>query len=263
MSRIADTSTEGYPSTSRSVITIRCRPGSRASAAETCDLISPASVCCSGDGHVAGKSRQWPAYGSAGPRVDGRAVVLVGGVQAAPRDAAVLPRASTPGDVHQDPVHPRPERGPSLVPGDPFDDREPRLLDHFGGGVVGRHERSSQPDHLARPGIDQPRERGLVPGPQPGGQFVVGRQRLHSRRSEPRLLRGRACGLCPSAGWTSVGSPLVARGLASHWSGRMFWLRWKTLSGSYRRLSAASRVSLPPGYARRTPLSPSSASTLT
>jgi hypothetical protein len=29
--------------------------------------------------------------------------------------------------------------------------------------------------------------------------------------------------------------------------GRMFWLRWKMLSWSYRRLSAASRDSLPAG----------------
>jgi hypothetical protein len=34
----------------------------------TCTRISPADICCSSDGHDAGKSRQCPAYGSPGPR---------------------------------------------------------------------------------------------------------------------------------------------------------------------------------------------------
>ena len=44
---------------------------------------------------------------------------------------------------------------------------------------------------------------------------------------------------------------------------RMFWLRWKTLSGSTASLSAVSRASFSGGYARRTPAAPSSPSTLT
>jgi hypothetical protein len=41
-------------------------------------------------------------------------------------------------------------------------------------------------------------------------------------------------------------------------AGSMFWLRWKTLSGSYAALSALRRASLAGEYARATPVAPSS-----
>ena len=195
-SRALRTSSDVQPSTSRSVITVRCTSGSTAIAAATTlhrlrsdepflRKLRPATRC---GGPVTGPPISLR-------RGSGRARRLTRRRRTSPptareRHAASLPRAACLRDVGDDPEDPRLERGTALEAIDACDDAEPRLLnDLLGDGARGDvHPRDAE--HRGAVFVDErrrtlPRPRAEAPRrsrPDPEGVHTCRRPRPRGRR---------------------------------------------------------------------------------
>ena len=173
MSSRSQTSSAVWPSRSRSATTTRWRCGSSVRAAGDHllhlagqrDLLRPLS------GNSAPASRVRVARALEPRGVDGRTVVL--GRQARERHGAPLADAAALRLVEQDPVDPRPQRRLAAEPVEALEDGQPGLLDDLLGDARRRHVLPGEPQHPARPAVDERGERLLVPARSAGDEGAV------------------------------------------------------------------------------------------